>query len=729
MPKATSRKLRAFEDHGFVEQGETEGQVYGRCPFTGKDGKFYINKENLLWDSKVAGLSGNFEQFLERISERNVERLKRRQLARLEEHRGLPPEAYKPWKLGWDGQQFTMPVRNAQGKIVDIRRWKPGDRLRSTTGCATGLLGHELIGSDTSVPIYLCEGEWDAMALRWLFTQQQRKHRRGIVVGVPGATSFKSDWVNSFYKRAVYVLYDNDEAGEDGEVQIRKRLEDVAAQIAYIHWPAAFPLKADVRDWVISGAIKREIPRKCWRSLAELFYDSPRKETHRGTARINPVRGVRQTPKSRYKEAPSFEQVCREYERWLEMRGDYGALEVAMATVIAHEMMGDPIWMFLVGPPGSAKSEIISAFQTDDKIIHTSSITPHALCSGANMNPDPSLIPRLDGNVLVVKDFTAILALREAERQEIFGILRDAYDGSFSKVFGNGVTRSYRSRFGVLSGVTPEIYQSLSRQAQLGERFIKYLISDNLRHEDEEAILDRAMQNVNRETQMRQDLQDVTSAFLEGCRKRIHAPDESVIEPEIPAEWAEKIKAVAQVGAWMRGSVPRDDYRWEQMVGRPVKEIASRLTKQLAKLGLALAMVRGQDKVGAEQYRVLKKVILDTVDQRREEVLRTLWTKTDNPEETVRNEMIAIWTGYPSATVARLMQDFRALKLVEGTAHKNAWEYRIAPAMRQLMNAADLYTDVEEQERPQRSAFIRLRRPRSVTPRKRRRSRPGSRKG
>jgi len=92
-------------------------------------------------------------------------------------------------------------------------------------------------------------------------------------------------------------------------------------------------------------------------------------------------------------------------------------------------------------------------------IATASSITPHALVSGANFSGggDPSLIPQWNGQVVIFKDLTVLLNLNIVAREEIFSIFRDCYEGRTEKSFGNGVRRVYDSKFGIIAGVTPII--------------------------------------------------------------------------------------------------------------------------------------------------------------------------------------------------------------------------------------------------------------------------------
>ncbi|GAG47595.1 unnamed protein product, partial [marine sediment metagenome] len=103
-------------------------------------------------------------------------------------------------------------------------------------------------------------------------------------------------------------------------------------------------------------------------------------------------------------------------------------------------------------------------------------------------------------------DFTTILNMHHDNRDEIFGILRDAYDGSITKHFGNGIVRRYKSTFGIIAGVTPAIELYTEEHTALGERFLRYKIRIPTGAEYQQNILMKAVTNIGHENEMRRVL-------------------------------------------------------------------------------------------------------------------------------------------------------------------------------------------------------------------------------
>lgn len=684
-------QARIFETHGVEFSGARGEEFYGTCPFTGKANKFYVNRKTWLWDSKTAGMSGNIAKFLEEVTEEYKSNLEEEHVDRLSRHRKIPPSSFKVWEIGWNGAQFTIPVRDITGKIVDIRMYDVKRKLmRSTAGCHVGLLGSDQLKERLHEPIYVCEGEWDAMAMRWLLRKQKAP---GIVVAVPGAGVFKKDWARWFHGRKVFALYDHDEPGRKGEQTLYQRVGSIAKSMMFAHWPEELPNGFDVRDWIVYG-IRKGTLDKCLERLHLLFKKMPRRsggvqKTQSGQT-IRLVAKVEAPTLERPDTVPTLEDVHAVYRKWLHLPNT-DAIDVMLATCISQEMDGPPVWMFLVSPPGGAKTITLAGLTDYEKAYSTSSLTAHALISGSNERgaADPSLVPRLNGKVLVIKDFTSILNMRENEKEEIFGILRDAYDGRCGKVFGNGVERNYESHFTIIAAVTPSIYEVGSRHAALGERFLKFVMGDNLHHHQEEDIISRAIENVDKDSRIKEELASVTGVFLQ-------YGFENVKPPKLDNVLHQRIIRLAQLGARLRGTVSRNQYHQDEMTGRPFAEVGSRLGIQLAKIARSLALIRSKTTVGESEYALVKKIMLDTVSQRNEDIVRSMWLYgKDNKPLTLQD--LAHHTRYPSTTLRRLMEDLNLLKVVRregksGSGFSHSWS--LSDYMRSAIRDSQIYDSV-----------------------------------
>ncbi len=691
-----NEKLRGFVKFGVHFHGQNQSQAYGDCPFCGKEGKFYVNIKNQLWDCKVCSRKGDYLRFLSEMADQCFNALDPVSIRKLATNRGLPIEAITQWRIGRYGNQYTIPIYADTGKIQDLRTYDLGKKIMSSPGCSVGLFGVEkLKNADVAVPVYLCEGEWDGIALHWLLNVKLKK--KVMVTAVPGAGTFKREWIDALKGRDVIVLYDNDAAGENGELTVKARLLGNAKSLRYLRWPASLPDGFDIRDLVVKDAIENKKPRGTYDKIHTLLERTPRKKDLTELASGEFVNTVSEKD---IDFNVTIEDVFTVFKKWMYINNTDG-IEMALATVISNQLQGDPVWLFLVAPPGGSKTEIMNTFSRVPTTYTTSSLTPQSLISGASLKngSDPSLVPKLDGKTLIVKDFTSIMGKKENEKDEIFGILRDAYDGKCGKVFGNGIERYYESHFSFLSGVTPSIYELSGQYAGLGERFLKFFIGSNLEHDHEVDIIDRAISNVNTEKQMRDEMAEVVMRYVNKICYLIKQPDFK--SPEIPQDVRHSLIRLAQWGAGMRGVIGREKYRDDMITSRPSTEVGSRIGKQLAKILIALAIGRESPTCTEDNYRLVRKCMLDTISQRDEDIFRMILKSCPTVDDSISTLDVVVRTRYTMSTVRRVLDNMNLLNIVTRCGPANKLTWTVSGKMRNLLIESRLYSIESELNRPQ----------------------------
>lgn len=701
--KELKKRLRGFVRQGVLFTGGNSSQAHGTCPFTGKRDKFYVNPKTLMWDSKMTGQKGNYLQFLDAISKRNMKEIRSRELQQLADDRGLPIEAFQKFNIGKFNRDYTLPIYNSQGKLQDLRMYQLGKRIMSSPDCHTGLLGmNQLVKAKKGETVYLCEGEWDLFAVNWLF---HRIKKNNVVVATPGASTFKADWVQFFRDKKVVVLYDNDEAGESGQLTVMHKLFGQVNALYYLNWPVKYTAGFDIRDFIIKEAIKSKKPNRCFSNIKKMLSTNPtRKPVTTMTPEGFKSEDLEFTPDLKM----DLTKLIKTFTKWLSLRPEaVQGIEIAAATVLSINVPGDPVWMFIIAPPGGAKTEIISAFAECPETYMTSSLTPHALISGQRLaeGEDPSLIPDLNEKCLLVKDFTSILGLKDTVKEEIFAILRDAYDGECGKDFGNGKRPKYKSHFGILAAVTPEIYMLGAQHASLGERFLKFCICENL-DDDTTDQVSRSIDNEGQETGMRKELRDAVRSFVYIKKKRMLKYG---VKTELPEDLKKAIIALVTWGSRMRGTVQRSKFDGDMILSRPYSEVGTRLGKSMAKLSKQLAYNNGKKKVSEYEYRMVRKCVLDSISQRNEDIIRVLYKSCPTHNDALLTKELSLRTRYPVSTILRVMNDLVLLDVVDrlGGSRKASWT--ISKKTRALMKTARLYTSEQELSRPLKSRRRRVR--------------------
>ena len=180
--------------------------------------------------------------FNDRLVEKYVKQLSKIQLEKFSQERGIPIEVLKEHQIGWDGYAYTLPIYHQEGFLIGFRRKIPDGDTISKKGSRAGLFNVDTImASSAGTTIYICEGEWDAMMLE----TQGYVH----VVAVPGAFTFKKEWLSLFKNRHVVLLYDTDETGRKQAEKIAVILKNHALTVKNVDLSAILKEGKDVRDY------------------------------------------------------------------------------------------------------------------------------------------------------------------------------------------------------------------------------------------------------------------------------------------------------------------------------------------------------------------------------------------------------------------------------------------------------------------------------------------------
>lgn len=634
---------KSFETHGFDLIGESGDNVYGECPFC-ENPKFYLNREKGLWDCKHGNCmrKGNLFSFIVQLHEYWLEQTTLADYRRLSKDRQLRVSTLKRYGLAWNGRtgQWMLPIYNEQNAMVQLRHFYLGKPLYNTPGMKSALFGAQEFSKRTSAKrgVWICEGEWDAMALSQTL---KRVSVRDIIVAVPGANIWKPQWTPLMANRAVIIAYDADRAGVTGAERVTSELQQSRVQVSMVEWPEEVPSGFDIRDFMSLGG--RYV------DLMELVRLQP--YTRPGSL-VDPLakQGDHFTPENSSSaflertgmigETVTWAETLRGYQKWLHMSADNEkALRIIFAITLSNRIQGDPIWLFLVAPPGGCKTELLLSLHKIDETIIKSTLTAHSLVSGYRMpnDLDPSLIPQLHGRVFILKDFTEVLQMPRSDRDEVYSILRGAYDGTVEKTFGNGITRQYECHFSMIAGVTHHI--QADRTASLGERFLLFKMEGDA----PETAIYAAMKNSGHENTMREELAEIALKFISH-----EIPIDNL--PEVPDPMLEQLVNLAQFVAHLRGEVSKG-YR-ENILYRPHPEIGTRLAKQLKKLAVCLQLLDGGKEVSKDNYELVERVALDTCrgfeldifkavgrSGNKGAVLTEISDKTGIPRTTVREKL------------------------------------------------------------------------------------------
>jgi len=375
------------------------------------------------------------------------------------------------------------------------------------------------------------------------------------------------------------------------------------------------------------------------------------------------------------------QHVLAVLKKHLDIRDSEG-METILATAIGIDLQGDPSWLTIVAPPGGAKSETLRAFR-GPRVFSLSTLTPRTLISGLKDGGSKAdLLPRLDGKLFIVKDFGSILSLPYDQQRSIYADLREAYDGYLEKGYGSGVgVKSYKARFGMIAGATDAIDRYQLIHAQLGERFLRI----NLRGDDASAIA-RACATEGGEDAMRLEIATIMQAFLDRSSEWV---DPNII---MESQHLDALQALANIAARLRSPVMRD--RSHMIIGTPHTEVGTRLVKQLKRLVIGLANVRGTICSTHADYFTAKRVALDTVPRYRLDIVDALLTaEILRPGQGLTSRAISILTEMPLSSATEKVEDMWVLKLVGRSGPGvgvSPYTWRLTDENRNLLHRASI---------------------------------------
>jgi predicted transcriptional regulator len=346
--------------------------------------------------------------------------------------------------------------------------------------------------------------------------------------------------------------------------------------------------------------------------------------------------------------APKFEDVERVFKKWFYFE-DVNLLRVTLATVLANRAKGDPVWLYLVGPPSGIKTEIIESLADVEFIYPQSKITSRTFASGYR-DGKSSLLLRLPENVvLTYKDFTTILQKDRRERKEIFSDLREIFDGHFCKDVGiNNIRIDWRGKIGFIAGVTEVIDCQITLHQILGERFVLYRTP----RIDRQRQSQKAIENTGKEEIIRAELGSVVKDFF--LYKDFLLPNVN----EVNIKFRKEINILADFVTQARTACIRDGYK-RDIIYIPEPELPARLTKQLIMLSYGLAVLEDRNESCESDYAVICKVGLDSLPKIKSQVLRALYDGKQRISDIVDS------LHYSTSTVQRVLEEFEIYGIVQ----------------------------------------------------------------
>lgn len=198
-------------------------------------------------------------------------------------------------------------------------------------------------------------------------------------------------------------------------------------------------------------------------------------------------------PAARQSYSMKLKDIHKAFKETLHIE-DEDRIDALLAVVLSQKLDTIPLWIIFVGGSGDAKSASSNAvIASQFYVLHK--INSKSLVNGMkNKKKFPDLAPKLDKKILLIPDMAQILQLHPNEKAEVWGQLRDLYDGNAGRECGGTSTRYSNLRVTLIANSTPAIDSQILIHQGLGTRELIYRTKGN-RQQDElmEKCLDNSM--------------------------------------------------------------------------------------------------------------------------------------------------------------------------------------------------------------------------------------------
>jgi len=273
------------------------------------------------------------------------------------------------------------------------------------------------------------------------------------------------------------------------------------------------------------------------------------------------------------KQSP-LEEVYKVYKRYFHVE-DTKRIDVVLATALSQKLPGVPIWLIIVGPSGDMKSVQLNSIRNDDVMI-MHNLTSKTLVNGyKDKLKYPDLAPDLKDKIIIIPDMAQILKLPPAEKGELWGQLRDLYDGLAGKMSGMGSRAQYEGiKVTLLAGSTPAIDGQILVHQDLGTRELIYRTKGSKLKKN---VMKMCFDNEELEEMIGRQLKEKTSDFL----KEVYINREFIEEETI-----EELMEISTYITYMRAGAEFDynnDLRNDVYPEEP-----TRIAKQMKRLYICL---------------------------------------------------------------------------------------------------------------------------------------------
>jgi hypothetical protein len=350
-------------------------------------------------------------------------------------------------------------------------------------------------------------------------------------------------------------------------------------------------------------------------------------------------------------EPVTLNEVIALFQKWLILK-DVTPIYAVLGAVAANVLDGEPpVWIGIIAPPSSAKTEILNSITRLPYVYPVGTLSPAALLSGtpqhqASKDAKGGLLCKIgEFGILVLKDFGSILSMRPDAKTEVIAALREVYDGAWTRHLGTdgGKTMAWSGKLGLIFASTEVYDDHYGIIGSLGDRFLLCRLDPSY-----EGQLEKAFAHAGPTSKaMRAELANAVAGLF--------APELKEPQP-LSAEEFRRLDRVVNLAVRLRAHVNRS------RLSREIESVHGH--EGPARMGLSLGrLFAGLNAIGLDRTQAMtlvEEIALSSVPPLRRNTFEQLcWS----PEGKGTRE-VAQALGLPTNTVRRALEDLEAYGLI-----------------------------------------------------------------
>lgn len=365
---------------------------------------------------------------------------------------------------------------------------------------------------------------------------------------------------------------------------------------------------------------------------------------------------------------------------------DPGPLYAVCGALASNTMRGHPVWLMLIGPPESGKTELLKPLLQIQGVRECGDLSGKAALLSATKAKEVAAdatggllkdMPRGEDGVyrgcLIMLDFArTVLAGNKDESRATLGAIGMIHDQHYQREVGTdgGRTISFNGRLGFLAACTDVMDHPDHQQAnaEMGERCIYYRYPRSDGYHEIQSALDQP-DGAHKSKRIK----ELFLTWAEECE----LDWSDLIPPRLLTDSEKRmLGAVSSFCAKGRSGVTRDRWNKNEISGVNRSALGPRIANTLAQL------LRGMERIGCtpeEQVSVIRQCAMDSLPAVRMDMIRGL-------QEGHRSlSDLADFVGLSNTTAKRVLEDLRVHGLTAADRTDGTGQWFLSETAKELL--------------------------------------------